>query len=292
MPSLRDKLAGKTTKLARDPAETRTEGHPADLNDFQDGGFYNVDIDAVRPNPHQPRQIFDPQALDELADSIRSNGVLQPILIRREGDQVFLVAGERRLKASRKAGLHTVPTILTKGNPIEISLIENLQRENLKPVEEAEALGRMIDEYKYTQEQLAKAIGKGRSTVTETLSLNKLPEEIKQECRRADLYPRRLLVEIAKQKTPEAMIALFAQSRDGKLTSDQVREKSRKRRNEPRPPTEILSDKVQTLTQTLSSLNLETWNPEDTRSFLAVLEKLGEAVKTIISEQGRAAWDY
>ena len=213
MPSVRDKLADKTTKLSKARVRERIADHPASLDDYQDGGFYNVDVEAILPNPHQPRKFFDPEALDDLSESIRQKGVLQPILIRRDGKgKIFLVAGERRLRAAKKAGLENIPTILTKGKPVEISIIENLQRENLKPIEEAEALARMMEEYKYTQKKLAKAIGKSQPTISETLSLNRLPEEIKEEYRRADI-PRRLLVEIAKEKTPDAMLKLYRKAK-------------------------------------------------------------------------------
>ena len=173
-------------------------GKPENLSDFLDetdglketitGGVYEIPLGRIQPNPYQPRKYFDETALSELAESIKANGVIQPIVIRQDKDnELYLVAGERRLKAAQLAGLESIPAILTEGNPIEISLIENLQRENLKPVEEAEALEKMIKEFSYTQEQLASVIGKARSTVTEILSLNKLPEPVKDECRRADI---------------------------------------------------------------------------------------------------------
>ena len=192
---------------------------PANLGDFLEesetlketitGGVYDVPLDRIQPNPYQPRKYFDETAMAELAKSIKQNGVIQPIVLRQGDDNdLFLVAGERRLKAAQLAEMESIPAILTEGNPIEISLIENLQRENLKPVEEAEALEKMIKEFSYTQEQLAHVIGKARSTVTEILSLNRLPDPVKDECRRADIS-RRVLIEIAKKKTAEEMTALF-----------------------------------------------------------------------------------
>ena len=106
--------------------------------------IYLLDISEILDNPYQPRQYFDPAALDELTESIRLKGVIQPIVVREdEAGAIYLVAGERRLKASNNAGLTTIPAIFTDGNPLEISLIENLQRENLKPIEEAEAFRRI-----------------------------------------------------------------------------------------------------------------------------------------------------
>lgn len=258
MSSIRSKLAGKQSKLGGKKIEVRE--HPADRdNNYQDGEFYNVEIDLIQPNPYQPRQHFDPKALGELSDSISQKGVIQPIVIRKdEDDNIFLVAGERRLRASKDAGLEKIPAVLTTGNPIEISLIENLQRENLKPVEEAEALARMIEEYSYTQEQLAKVIGKGRSTITETLSLNKLPEEVKKECRHADI-PKRVLVEITKKKTPEEMICLFNKVQSGALKGEKLRDEVRKREKKPqRTPAAIILEKTSNLNQSLSKIDLKT----------------------------------
>ena len=146
MSKLKDKLAQAKTKLAI-PKET-LEDHPANLNNYQESAFYNVDIELIKPNPHQPRKFFDPDSLAELAQSIKEKGVLQPVIIRKDKTgQIHLVAGERRLRAAKNAGLEKIPAILTSGNPMEISLIENLQRDNLRPIEEAEALGRMMEEY-------------------------------------------------------------------------------------------------------------------------------------------------
>lgn len=281
MPSVRDKLADKKTKLSR--GRVRIVDHPASLDDYQDGGFYNVDMDAILPNPHQPRQFFDAQALDDLTESIRQKGVLQPILIRRDEEgRIFLVAGERRLRAAKKAGLENIPTILTKGNPVEISIIENLQRENLKPIEEAEALARMMEEYKYTQKKLAKAIGKSQPTISETLSLNRLPEEIKEEYRRADI-PRRLLVEIAKQKTPRAMLRLFRKVKEGNLKSDEVRGLTRARgERKKRTPAALATVKAQGLARSLKELDLGTAKEAEKTGLFKELGELGKMIAEIL----------
>ena len=281
MATVRDKLADKKTKLAK--GKERMADHPASLDDYQDGGFYNVDIDVILPNPHQPRQYFDPETLDDLCSSIRQKGVLQPILIRRDGrGKIFLVAGERRLRAAKKAGLETIPTILTKGNPVEISIIENLQRENLKPIEEAEALARMMQEYKYTQKKLAKAIGKSQPTISETLSLNRLPEEIKEEYRRADIS-RRLLVEIAKQKTTGAMLKLFRKARDGKLKSDDVRHLARDRgERRQKTPLALATVKATGLARSLEKLDLGAAKEGEKLGLFKELRALGKTIEEIL----------
>ncbi len=134
----------------------------------------------IKPNPGQPRRIFDPVALDELAASIKEKGLLQPLLVRPKGDMYELVAGERRFKASQMAGLREVPVVIKdigEREALEIALIENLQREDLNPVEEAEGYKRLVD-MGMTQEEVAQAVGKARVTVTNALRLLQLTPEI------------------------------------------------------------------------------------------------------------------
>lgn len=281
--SIRKKLAEKKTKLLA-PKE-RLEDHPVRLHDYKDGDFYNVDIDMIMPNPSQPRKYFDPTALDELTQSIKRKGVLQPVIIRQGDDNKFyLVAGERRFRAAKKAGLEKIPSVFTTGNSTEIALIENLQREDLNPIDEAEALKQMMDEYTYTQEQIARIIGKARSTITESLSLNKLPEQIKKECRRADTYPRRLLVEIAKQKTSEDMLSLFDQIKKNNLKSSAVREITRKPSDSiKRTHAEILLNKTAGLIDSLSKLKMDTFKGKEKALLIAELHKLKKAIEEIIT---------
>jgi ParB family transcriptional regulator, chromosome partitioning protein len=221
MTDIRKKLSGKTTKLAQD--RPKQDDHPAKVNDYQEGSYYQIDIKLILPDPDQPSPYFDLEALDELANSIKQSRLYQPVLVRKdETGQIILVAGRRRLRAAIMAGLEKIPAIFTEGNPLEISMIENLQRENLRPIEEAEALGRMIEQHGYTQEELALAIGKAQPAIAETINLNRLPETIKNECRQTEKYPKRVLIEIAKQETPEAMLNLFNRTKQDILLSGEV----------------------------------------------------------------------
>jgi ParB family chromosome partitioning protein len=216
MTDIRKKLSGKTTKLAKE--RPRQDDHPAKANDYQEGSYYQIDTDLIHPDPDQPIPCFDPEALEELANSIRQTRLYQPVLVRKDDTgQIILVAGKRRLQAAIMAGLKKIPAIFTEGNPLEISIIENLQRENLRPIEEAEALGRMIDQHGYTPEKLALTIGKSQRAILESLNLNRLPEAIKEECRQTERYPKPVLIEIAKEETPEAMERLFYQAEQGIL---------------------------------------------------------------------------
>lgn len=140
-----------------------------------------IRIDRIVPNPHQPRRNFDEEALAELAASIRTHGVVQPVIVRREADGYTLIAGERRLRASKLAGLTTVPAIVRDYNEeaaAEVALVENLQREDLNPVEEGRAYRRLMETYGYTQEKLAGIVGKSRPYVANLLRILALPEEV------------------------------------------------------------------------------------------------------------------
>lgn len=141
-----------------------------------------VSITEIRPNPYQPRKEFDPAAIEELSASISEHGIIQPLIVRKSIKGYDLVAGERRLRAAKAVGLKKVPVVIkayTDQQLMEIALIENLQRENLNPLEEAEAYGRLIAHHEYTQEQLAQKIGKSRPHVANMLRLLQLPEKIR-----------------------------------------------------------------------------------------------------------------
>lgn len=154
-----------------------------DLNAPETGSdFFMCPIEDLSPNRYQPRTVFNQEELDRLRDSIAQQGVLQPLLVRHMDGKYELIAGERRLRAAEAAGLDRVPVVvkdLTDEQVLEVSIIENIQRENLNVLEEAEAYFRLIDEFKYTQEKVAKKIGKNRSTIANLLRLRSLPQEIK-----------------------------------------------------------------------------------------------------------------
>jgi ParB family chromosome partitioning protein len=153
-----------------------------DTDEYKDS-VIKIDVNSVRQNPFQPRQIFNEDSLNSLAESIKRKGLLQPILVIRLADGEYqLVAGERRLRASKIAGIKEIPAIVTnidKKDQLEVAILENIQRENLNPLEEAEAYKRLIDEFYYTQEEVSEVLGKSRSHVANILRLLSLPEEVK-----------------------------------------------------------------------------------------------------------------
>ncbi len=145
-------------------------------------GFRMIPIERLRPNPRQPRQIFEEAELESLAASIREKGVVQPLVARDADDGYEIVAGERRWRAAQRAGLHDVPVLirsLTDLEALEIALVENLQRRDLRPLEEAEAYARLIRDYNHRQEDVAAALGKSRSHIANMIRLLELPDRIK-----------------------------------------------------------------------------------------------------------------
>jgi ParB family transcriptional regulator, chromosome partitioning protein len=146
----------------------------------------NFDINDIEPNPYQPRMHIDPEELIEIADSVREKGVIQPLIITKgeDDDKYYLIAGERRLKAAQLAGLKKVPVVIKDSSPqemLEIALIENIQRKDLNPLEEAYAFKQMIDEFGISQDDIAKKVGINRVTVTNKIRLLNLPDQVKED---------------------------------------------------------------------------------------------------------------
>lgn len=147
-------------------------------------GLAEIPISQISPNPYQPRKSFNTTTIDELARSVREHGIVQPLVVTRSGNQFRLIAGERRFRAAQKAGLQTVPVVIKElareGDALEIALIENIQREDLNPMEEATAYQQLHQEFGMTQEEIARRVGKERSTVANFLRLLRLPEPVKK----------------------------------------------------------------------------------------------------------------
>lgn len=146
-------------------------------------GAAEIPIARVSPNPHQPRQAIDEESLAELAASIREHGVIQPLVVTQVGDEYQLIAGERRWRAAQLAGLTSVPAIIKETTPqqtLELALVENVQRADLNPLEEAGAYRQLMDEFGLTQEQVAERVGKSRTAVANTVRLLRLPDDVKE----------------------------------------------------------------------------------------------------------------
>jgi ParB family transcriptional regulator, chromosome partitioning protein len=168
-----------------------------------------IPIEDIEPNPSQPRQALGD--LTELTASIREKGILEPLLVRKVGGRFEIIAGERRYRAAVEAGLGELPCVIRESSDaemMELALVENLQRKDLTPFEEADGLKVLAEKYGYTHESMAEKLGKSRSSITEMLSLGAMPEDIRQLCRLADIQSKSVLLQVVRQGSPEKMAAL------------------------------------------------------------------------------------
>jgi len=187
-----------------------------------------VPIDRVDPNPEQPRQVMGD--LSELMASIAEKGVIEPLVVRQRGNRYQIVAGERRYQAAVQLGLRELPVVIREvddNEMVEVALVENIQRKDLGPFEEAEALASLTDRCGYTHADLAKRLGKSRTSITESLSLAEMPTEVRNLCRLADISSKSLLLQVVRQQTPQKMVALVEQltreGQEGPITREQAR---------------------------------------------------------------------
>jgi len=175
-----------------------------------------IAIDQIDPNPNQPRQVMGD--LSELIASIGEKGILEPLVVRPRGTRFQIVAGERRYQAAVQAGLRELPVVIRDVDAtemLELALIENLQRKDLTPFEESEALHGLAESCGYTHEDLARRLGKSRSSVTESLALNAMPQDVRNLCRLADISSKSLLLQVVRQDTAEKMTALVEKIASG-----------------------------------------------------------------------------
>ena len=189
-----------------------------------------VPIEQIDPNPNQPRQVMGD--LSELMASIAEKGIIEPIIVRQRGSRFQIVAGERRYQAAVQVGLREIPIVIREVDDneiIEIALIENIQRKDLTPFEEAEALQSLASRCGYTHEDMARRLGKSRTSITESLALNGMPEEVKNLCRLADISSKSVLLQVVRQGDPQKMIALVEKmSREGGTTREAARKETAK----------------------------------------------------------------
>jgi ParB family chromosome partitioning protein len=204
-----------------------------------------LDIEKIFPNPYQPRREFSNEKLEELAESIRIHGIIQPLVVREFDKKYQLIAGERRLRAAKIAGLTTVPVIvkeMSEQNMMEVAIVENIQRENLNPIEEAEAFRRLMNEFYLTQDDIAKKVGKSRPAIANTLRLLNLPKEVQNDLGGGTLtmgHARALLG----LRTPEEQKNIWTQIQMQHLSVRETEELIRKL-NE--PPTVSRETKIKT----------------------------------------------
>jgi len=183
-----------------------------------------IPIEDIDPNPRQPRQVMGD--LSELVASIREKGILEPILVRPLGSRFQIIAGERRYRAACEVGLGEVPCIVrdcSDAEVMEIALVENLQRKDLTPFEEADGLRTLAEAYGYTHEKMAEKLGKSRTSITETLSLAAMPDPVREVCRLADIRSKSLLLQVVRQSDPQKMMAMLDRIQREGATRDDAR---------------------------------------------------------------------
>jgi ParB family chromosome partitioning protein len=189
-----------------------------------------VPIDQIDPNPDQPRQAMGD--LSELIASIAEKGIIEPIILRQRGSRYQIIAGERRYQAAIQAGLLELPGVIRDVDDtemLEIALVENIQRKDLTPFEESEALHSLAHRCGYTHEDLARRLGKSRTSVTESLALHNMPAEVRKVCRLADINNKSLLLQIARQGDQQKMLALIEKiANQGGATREQLRKETQK----------------------------------------------------------------
>jgi len=196
-----------------------------------------VPIDEIEPNPDQPRQVMGD--LSELMASITEKGIIEPLIVRQRGSRFQIIAGERRYQAAVRVGLRELPVVIREVDDseiIEVALVENIQRKDLAPFEEAEAMASLSERCGYTHEDLAKRLGKSRTSITESLALAEMPAQVRNLCRLADISSKSLLLQVVRQQTPEKMIAFIEElTREGRNQGPVTREQARKVAAKPKP---------------------------------------------------------
>lgn len=229
--------------------------------DKEVNGYILADIDQIKPNSYQPRKEFDQKGIDELASSIREKGIIQPLVGRRLGNHYEIIAGERRWRAAQKAGLRKVPIILKNASDsevLEIALIENLQREDLNPIEEAIAYEQLIGDFGLTHEEISRRIGKDRSTITNQIRLLKLHDLIKRAITDGEISAghARAMLGIESQSKALEILELIKRNRLSVRQTEKIVQgliKEREDRKEPAYIDPFLNDVIQQLKKALGT---------------------------------------
>jgi len=248
--------------------------------------LFQVPLAELQPDPAQPRKYMDPVALDEMTASVSQVGIIQPIACRQDPATglVYVVAGERRCAAARKAGLPTVPAVfIDGGNYAEIALVENLLRQDLNPVEEAEALQRLMDAHAYKQDQLVVIIGKSKATISEALSLNRLPQAIRDECRQDPAVPKNVLVEIARKKQERSMLTKFKQYREKQAKAAAKEQETGAPATRKRTKAEALAEGIGTTASKIDDIDFPSFSAEDRTMLIESMNALKDILEPAIT---------
>jgi ParB family chromosome partitioning protein len=246
---------------------------------YTKGKLYRLKIADLQPDPNQARKFMDPVAINELAASIQKLGVMVPIQFRQdEQSALVIVSGHRRVTAAGKAGLTEIYGTFTDGDTRLQGFVENLQREDLAPVDEAEQMAALMKEYVFNQYQLADALGKSQAAVSTTMSLNKLPEEIRDACRTNPNIPKNTLLEVARMKTEKSMRRKFQvyMNKAGKAGQTAVQKPKLSKQR-------FLITKTDALTGALDGLPLSEWTEEDRNDLVNALTGARSKIEELLN---------
>ncbi len=252
---------------------------------YEKNQLYMVPLAEIQPDPSQPRKYIDPAALEELTASVQQMGIIEPVVCRQDPatSLVYAVAGERRCAAARKAGIAAVPAIfIDGGNCAEVALVENLLRQDLNPVEEAEALQRLMDEHAYQQDQLATVIGKTQPSISMTLSINRLPKEIRDECRRDPTVPKRTLIEIAGRKQERSMLTQFRKYREQQAKADAREAGTTPPAERKRTKAEAIINGIGSMASKIGDLEFPDFTAEERTGMIEAMNSLKDALDEAI----------
>ena len=272
-------------------ASAKDEAAPVET---QAGCVMYVDINDIKPNENQPRKVFDEAKIEELANSISSYGLIQPIILRKAEKGFEIVAGERRWRAARKANLSKVPCIMKELSDEEnmvISIIENMQREDLNPIEEAEALSQMIQRFGFSQEEVAKSVGKSRSYVTNSLRLLKLPKKIMDFVQSGQISSghAKMLIGVEDEKKQMLLAEKVVKEEISvreieKLVKDVANPKKKPEKKAKRPEISAIEDELKQILGTKvnikqsgrkGKLEIEYYNREELERLIDILKNVG-----------------
>lgn len=286
----------KTNRLGRGLSALIPEKEDQAPPPSEDAKLAEIDVYLIRPNPYQPRLEFDPVALQELKLSIEEKGVIQPLTVRRVDDHYELISGERRLRAVTEIGLDKVPCYIlkvdSKEEMLEMAIVENVQREHLNPIEQAIAYQRLIDECNLTQDDVAKKIGKDRSTITNTIRLLRLPGAIQDSVRKSDIsmgHARTLLAVDNERVQKKLWKKILNESLSVRRLEQLVKDNQNKSKPAPKKPVrrsvfvqkveenlrEVLGTKVSLRPRREGGLiEVEFYSPEDLNRLIELFEKI------------------
>lgn len=250
--------------------------------------MFLVELSKITPNPDQPRKTFNEDSLRELANNIQEYGQIQPIVLKPgdSDDTYILAAGERRYRAHQLLGKTHIYAVLTDGGVDEIALIENIQREDLPPLELAESLARLMEKHSWSQPKLAETIGKKRTTVNELLRLNQLPQEIKEKCRTfdSDTISKSLLLQIARLDDPQQQLEAWQRAMEGVITTVQHARDHRQGRSArtPSSPAVPVLNSVKAFVRRLSAVVSQDLNEDDRYQLVELKKQINDLIDRLM----------